>query len=159
MSTNYAGDPLAPPDTIPVLDDGDAADAATWGVALEGLMDLGQYLKRGAVYHMTDANALITWRDASLVVIPTITANRVLRLDDGPGDPPPDGHIIRIQRIVTTTFEVDVIRSEGTPSGIMATFGVQTLRTPMFLEVMWDGVTGWWRPFAWSIDVEPIFTT
>ncbi len=48
MSTDYAGDPTLFPTTVPVLDDGDPPDAATWGVALEGLADRTAYLQAQA---------------------------------------------------------------------------------------------------------------
>lgn len=44
----YAGDPTNFPATIPVLDDGDDAEAATLAPALEGLKDAVEFLKRSA---------------------------------------------------------------------------------------------------------------
>lgn len=44
----YAGDPTNFPTTIPVLDDGDDAEAATLAPALEGLKDAVAFLKRSA---------------------------------------------------------------------------------------------------------------
>jgi hypothetical protein len=48
MSTPYAGTATFPA-TIPVLADGDAADAGTWGPALEGLADRTIYLRSPGV--------------------------------------------------------------------------------------------------------------
>jgi hypothetical protein len=163
--SDYAGDPLNVPDTIPIVDDGDTADAATIaGVSLEGLMDTAQYLKRGGIYTASIGTTTITWATASLVRIPgTFTANCTIVVDDYDltYGAVPKGHRIRFVRTAPDPDWTVTIRRNFPSLETMAVMpivgeGPYVPAQASFFEIMWDLAAAKWIAVAWSANCLPL---